>query len=314
MEWNNKLGYIRYTKSLEMLKFLLGIYAVDIYDMRKELYPYNTAILEYLTTELVYLGETSEMKERVEKILELFEEGAQLIISDRAKELAELIGIDTSEITISEPEPEDPNLDESEDETGEENNNEDDVVVVKPSTNSGTSGGGIIVPPVIAGENDEFLAPLGSVLLSDDALDFGNNNTEATEIENPDEDSDEDEGAEDEDTGKIGWRDIPGWYEIEYDQDRFIFCWTNVMTALCVRLKFQYAHLFSDIYDGECCKCGAKGQTTSDYEAWTSGVYPEDEMYDRMLYYRNHTAWGTTKVSDVDCTCHRKQDTDTGED
>ena len=71
---------------------------------------------------------------------------------------------------------------------------------------------------------------------------------------------------------------------------RFVFAWTNLLTALCIRLKFQYAYLFSQEYDGKCCKCGTRGQTTKDYESWVSNVFPEDELFDRSNYERGKSA------------------------
>lgn len=88
---------------------------------------------------------------------------------------------------------------------------------------------------------------------------------------------------------------------LKYDQDRFVFSWTNFMTSLCMRLKFQYAYLFTQDYDGDCCKCGAKGQTWKDYESWMSGVYPEDEEYDRCNYTRTNSAWSTSHSSYCEC-------------
>jgi len=93
-----------------------------------------------------------------------------------------------------------------------------------------------------------------------------------------------------------------------YDQDRFVFSWTNLLSTLCLRLKFQYAYLFEPDYDGECCKCGTPGQTTTDFESWTSGVYSEDEEYDRTNYTRTNSAWQVSKDRYCDCYRRDKQD------
>lgn len=98
--------------------------------------------------------------------------------------------------------------------------------------------------------------------------------------------------------------------EIEFNKDRFIFSWSNVLTALCVRLKFQYSSLFVSQVPSECCQCGSPGQTTADYESWSSGVYPEDEEFDRVVYNKNHTAWGVNN-KDSWCNCYRKYDGET---
>ena len=100
------------------------------------------------------------------------------------------------------------------------------------------------------------------------------------------------------DTGQTSW-------EMEFDQEYFVFCWADFMSTLRLRLKFQYGYLFAQEPDGECCVCGARGQTETDYESWESGVYPEDECYDRTNYYRSNTAWGTEK--DRFCECYRHE-------
>lgn len=89
-----------------------------------------------------------------------------------------------------------------------------------------------------------------------------------------------------------------------YDQDRFVFSWADMLGTLILRLKFQYAGLFTQEYDDTCgCQCG-KGQTEEDYESWVSGVYPEDYEYDRTNYYRTNTNWGTSE--DRICDCYKK--------
>ena len=98
--------------------------------------------------------------------------------------------------------------------------------------------------------------------------------------------------------------------EIPFDRDRFVFTWANVLTALVVRLKFQYASLFAPADDSECCKCGAVGQTYLDFESWRSDVYPNDESYDRSNYWRNNGQW-TTNIQAPECTkCYRTEDSD----
>lgn len=92
---------------------------------------------------------------------------------------------------------------------------------------------------------------------------------------------------------------------------RFVFAWTNLLTALCIRLKFQYAHLFAQEDDGECCKCGARGETVRDMESWTSNVFPEDELYDRTNYERANSAWEVSKNRYCDCYRHYTDDSDT---
>lgn len=90
----------------------------------------------------------------------------------------------------------------------------------------------------------------------------------------------------------------------EYDTDRFVFAWTNALTSLCLRLKLQYAYLFEQEPSGDCCQCGAKGETDRDFESWVSGVYPEDELYDRTNYLRSNSSWQVSKSRY--CDCYRK--------
>lgn len=92
-----------------------------------------------------------------------------------------------------------------------------------------------------------------------------------------------------------------------YDQDRFVFSWSDLMSTLRLRLKLQYAYLFADSdSDDDCCSCCGcgKGQTTEDYESWQSGVYPEDESYDRTNAERVNTAWTIVKDEGY-CECYR---------
>jgi hypothetical protein len=95
---------------------------------------------------------------------------------------------------------------------------------------------------------------------------------------------------------------VPG--ELESNTEHLCFCWGDFMSTLCLRLKFQYAYLFAQEPDGECCTCGARGQTESEFESWNSGVYPGDECYDRTNYYRTNSAWGLEK--DQFCECANK--------
>lgn len=199
MRWNSQEGYIRYTSALTALKSLLGISQIDYYTERCELSPYVTYILEYLVRELVLLGEDSDIKLKVQRILDIFEYGADQIISGATISLACEVGISTSKFCV--------------------------------------------------------------------------------------------EGE-----------------EVPFDRDRFVFTWSNVMTALCVRLRFQYAYLFTPAVETECCTCGAVGQTYRDFESWRSDVYPNDEVYDRTNYLRNHSQW-TTDIQAPECTkCYRTVD------
>lgn len=91
-----------------------------------------------------------------------------------------------------------------------------------------------------------------------------------------------------------------------YDQDRFVFSWADLMSTLRLRLKLQYSYLFADeIGDDDCCSCCGKGQTVEDFESWNSGVYPEDEVYNRANIGRVNTNWTVAK-NDGYCECQRR--------
>ena len=97
--------------------------------------------------------------------------------------------------------------------------------------------------------------------------------------------------------------------EIPYNEDRFIYSWSNVITSLLVRIKFQYQNLLSQSPTND-CPCGdscSPGQTVTDFENWTSGVYPEDESYS-YYNYKSVTDTGWRVNNDVpECTkCLRK--------
>lgn len=101
----------------------------------------------------------------------------------------------------------------------------------------------------------------------------------------------------------------PSNEEIPYNQDRFVFSWTNILTALVVRLKFQYSSLLVQPIDTDCpCdECGnSKGQTVADFESWKSGVFPEDESYSWYNFSDDGTKWRVT--NDIpECTkCSRR--------
>lgn len=210
MKWDITECNIIFTQVLSYLKCTLGLTQLDIYNLpgllddevilegdngeidenrNTLLLPYHVAIIQYLNEQLIAIG-TTEIKPMIQKILDIFDWGANLICTTRAKELGEYIGIDV----------------------------ESDL----------------------------------------------------------------------------------------YDQDRFVFSWTNLMTSLCLRLKLQYLYLFEQSVSDDCCDCNkGKGQTQKDYESWSSGVYPNDEVYDRTNYARTGSAWNlTTEPGKCECNRH----------
>ena len=199
MKWNDKSGFITYKIALQNIKSYLGISEID-YFMRYELAPYITYILDYISKRLVLLSEDSGIKEYIQEVFTIREEGESKIIYGAVDDLRRELGIDPGEIYVD-------------------------------------------------GE------------------------------------------------------------EIPYIEDRFIYSWSNVMTALLVRIKFQYAGLLAQDPTNE-CPCGDTcypGQTIKDFESWTSGVYPEDEEYS-YYNYKDATSTDWRVNNDIpECTkCLRR--------
>lgn len=95
--------------------------------------------------------------------------------------------------------------------------------------------------------------------------------------------------------------------EIPYNQERFIFTWSNILTALTIRLKFQYSSLLSQPINTDCpCDSCTSGQSISDFETWQSGIYPQDEEYSWYNYNESTNSWRVN--NDVpECTkCSRR--------
>ena len=172
MIWDSTKGYQEYKESLENIKNNLGLRNDDSWFLvSRELAPYITSILKWISGKLIELGENSDIKEKLDLIFDLFEDGSVKIIALDGKSLAEEIGIGTEK-------------------------------------------------------------------LSSDDINY-----------------------------------------LTYEQDRFIFSWTNILSSLVERLKLQYASILQDpINQGCSCSCG-RGETTKDWESYTSGVYSEDEEY-----------------------------------
>lgn len=93
--------------------------------------------------------------------------------------------------------------------------------------------------------------------------------------------------------------------EIPYNQDRFIFSWTDFTSSLSTRLKLQYSSLLVQPLNTECpCNDCAPGQTIKDFESWTSGVYPEDENY-KYYDYNSSDSWRVKSNIPVCNKCER---------
>lgn len=92
---------------------------------------------------------------------------------------------------------------------------------------------------------------------------------------------------------------------VPFNRDYFIFTWTNFLSSLCIRIKFQYISLFQEAdptygnnnscgnSGGSLCNC-PRNQDFHDWESWRSDVYPDDEDYDRTNWNKTNDAWGGT--------------------
>lgn len=96
------------------------------------------------------------------------------------------------------------------------------------------------------------------------------------------------------------WGSVNDFF-VPYEEDRFVFCWSNVMSSLITRLRLQYASLLVEPITQGCGCCCGKGETQKDWEKYTSGVWPEEEDYSNYDY-------GTTSTMGLgkdgsECTC-----------
>lgn len=96
--------------------------------------------------------------------------------------------------------------------------------------------------------------------------------------------------------------------ELPYCQDRFVFCWSNIMTYLYTLLKLMYAGLFAQEKEEGCGCCGCIVRNGHDYDEWESGIYPEDENYDWVSPENNiKVGWNTSGAYIDQCTnCNRR--------
>lgn len=71
------------------------------------------------------------------------------------------------------------------------------------------------------------------------------------------------------------------WTSAPYCQDRFVFCWSNILTTLYIILSNTYASLLAQEQE-DCCCCGGNNccrvvNPCNELDGWSSGIYPEDE-------------------------------------
>lgn len=195
MIWDKEKGFVEFKTAYRSFRNSLGLSEVD-YRSRLELAPYITRIFQFLNKEMVLLGDKATIKDKLEKIFKIFEEGSDKIVDEKALDMAK--DLELTDKTV----------------------------------------------------NDE----------------------------------------------------------VKYVQDRFVFCWTNIMSTLCERLRIQYFDLLHPRpSDGECpCHCG-KGQTQKDWEKWTSGIWPEDEEANRYAGGLSGQASWRPSANTSECLCNGRR-------
>ena len=160
---------------------------------------------------------------------------------------------------------------------------------------------------VLLGDDADILEKLNTIF---DLFDYGadlivalNADTLATEVGVYDGKTDAPENQDEPDGNENNSEEDQDGEYIIYSRDRFIFSWTNVMSCLVTRLKLMYASLLVEpVSQGCACCCGSTGETYKDWEAWSSGIYPQDEEYDINDYQLGTTQnYGISKGSQ--CTC-----------
>jgi hypothetical protein len=63
-----------------------------------------------------------------------------------------------------------------------------------------------------------------------------------------------------------------------YNSDRFVFCWSNILSTLLEQLHSKYWNILHPVNNGECSCCCSKGEDQKYWEEqYSSGVFAEDE-------------------------------------
>ena len=93
MKWDATEGYYLYKANLTQLQEALGINTVD-WDVRQELAPYLTKILQYLNREIIdRTGESDDMSQKLQVIFDIALYGADMIVSNQSYSLAQEVGV-----------------------------------------------------------------------------------------------------------------------------------------------------------------------------------------------------------------------------
>ena len=86
MKWDKEQGYVEFKTAYKSIRNSLGLSEID-YISRTELAPYITKIFKYLNEELIMLGDKATLKEKIEKVMEILEKGANNIVDLKIEEL-----------------------------------------------------------------------------------------------------------------------------------------------------------------------------------------------------------------------------------
>ncbi len=93
MKWDASEGYYTYKANLTQLQSALEISTVD-WDVRQELAPYLTKILQYLNKELINRADGStDMSQKLQVIFDIALYGADMIVSNQSYALAQEVGV-----------------------------------------------------------------------------------------------------------------------------------------------------------------------------------------------------------------------------
>lgn len=95
MKWNDESGFLMFQTSVISIKSSLGITDLVLTD-RSELAPYYTSILKFINDKLILLGNVSK-SEKIKEVFNIFNYGAEKIISNATLDLAWDLGIETTD-------------------------------------------------------------------------------------------------------------------------------------------------------------------------------------------------------------------------
>lgn len=264
MKYDVEEGFMTYKSALSIIQNRLGLSGVATeFVTAQPLAPYITAITKYISDNILLI---TDLREAVLEIFRLADEGNEYIISNRTRDLVEIVGKhllegnDPFKVTTEIPNLPIAAVNSLDEETTEE------------------------------GEGSETPIP-----------DNPEEPKEPEEVDDPEPDSEPEEPGDSEEEGNEGEENDD---EYIYNQELFVFSWATIMSTLVTALRMIHSSwLNPPVYPGCPCDCSARGETQTDWDAWKSGVWPNDE--DTTL---GSTASGTgTVVINNNCNCNHRQ-------